>query len=44
MPHKKVTEGLASAMVAIILQYINASSQQNVHLKVTQCNMSIIYS
>ena len=29
-------------MVVIILQYINASNQHIVHLKITQCYMSIV--
>ena len=35
-------EVLANAMVKIILQFINVSNQYIVHLKLTQCYVSII--
>ena len=35
-------EVLANTTVVIILQYINISNQLFVHLKLTQCYMSII--
>ena len=35
-------EVLANATVVIILQYIKVSNQHVVHLKLTQCCMSII--
>lgn len=35
-------EVLAIAMVVIILQHVSVSNQQVVHLKLTQCYLSII--
>ena len=37
-----MTEVLTSAKVVVTWQYINISNQQVVHLKLTQCYMSII--
>lgn len=34
---------LAKALVVIPFQYRNVSSQQVVHLKLTQCYMSILF-
>ena len=38
-----MTEMLVNTMVVIILQYVNASNQYIVHIKLTQCSMSIIF-
>ena len=37
-----VMEVLSNTMVVIILQYISVSNQHIVHIKLTQCYMSII--
>ena len=37
-----IIEVLANTMLVIILQYLNISNQQIVHLTLTQCYMSII--
>ena len=36
-----MTEMLVNTTVVIILQYVNASNQYIVHVKLTQCSMSI---